>query len=67
LCPGLISWQSTIQHIALEGRCFVLAANQIVNKTDYPENYQADLKDEPDIICPGGSAIISPMGEFPIQ
>jgi nitrilase len=21
------AWQSTIQHIALEGRCFVLAAN----------------------------------------
>jgi nitrilase len=22
------SWQSTVQHIALEGRCFVLASNQ---------------------------------------
>lgn len=58
------SWQATIQHIALEGRCFVLAANQIVKKADYPKQYQVDLKDEPDMICPGGSAIISPMGEL---
>lgn len=57
------SWQSTMQHIALEGRCFVLAANQFVRKADYPERYQEDLKDEPEIMCPGGSVIISPMGE----
>jgi nitrilase len=37
------SWQSTMQHIALEGRCFVLAANQYVKKSDYPAEYQADL------------------------
>lgn len=29
------SWQSTMQHIALEGRCFVLSANQYVTKADY--------------------------------
>jgi nitrilase len=57
------SWQSTMQHIALEGRCFVLAANQFVTKADYPERYLEDLKDEPEIMCPGGSVIISPMGE----
>lgn len=57
------SWQSTMQHIALEGRCFVLAANQFVKKSDYPEKYQEDIKDEPAIMCAGGSVIISPMGE----
>jgi nitrilase len=57
------SWQSTMQHIALEGRCFVLSANQFVQKSDYPEKYLDDLKDEPDIMCAGGSVIISPMGE----
>jgi nitrilase len=56
-------WQSTMQHIALEGRCFVLSANQFVQKSDYPEKYLDDLKDEPDIMCAGGSVIISPMGE----
>ena len=57
------SWQSTMQHIALEGRCFVLAANQYVKKSDYPVEYQADLIDEPEVMCAGGSVIISPMGE----
>jgi nitrilase len=58
------AWQNTMQHIALEGRCFVLAANQYVRKYDYPERYCEDLKDEPDIMCSGGSVIISPMGEI---
>jgi len=52
------AWQNTMQHIALEGRCFVLGCNQFVKKSDYPERYLDDLKDEP-----GGSVIISPMGE----
>ena len=57
------SWQNTMQHIALEGRCFVLAANQFVKRSDYPEHYQAELHNEPEIISAGGSVIISPMGE----
>lgn len=57
------SWQATMQHIALEGRCFVLACNQFVRKSDYPDRYQPDLLDEPDIMSRGGSVIISPMGE----
>lgn len=58
------SWQATMQHIALEGRCFVLSANQLVRKTDYPEKYQSLLRDEPEIMCAGGSVIYSPMGEI---
>lgn len=57
------SWQSTIQHIALEGRCFVLSSNQFVRKSDYPEPFQKDLINEPEIMSTGGSVIISPMGE----
>ncbi|RDB04454.1 carbon-nitrogen hydrolase family protein [Runella aurantiaca] len=57
------SWQSTMQHIALEGRCFVLASNQFVQKSDYPERFQADLIHEPAIMSSGGSVIISPLGE----
>ena len=59
-----LSWQSTMQHIALEGRCFVMAANQFVKKSDYPKKYLEDIKDEPAIMCAGGSVIISPMGEI---
>ncbi len=58
------SWQATLQHIALEGRCFVLSANQFVKKSDYPPQYQEDLKDENEIMCTGGSVIMSPMGEI---
>ena len=57
------SWQSTIQHIALEGRCFVLAANQFVRKSDYPAGFEEELVNEPEIMCAGGSVIMSPMGE----
>lgn len=58
-----LSWQSTMQHIALEGRCFVLSANQFIRKSDYPEHFQEYLKDEPEVMSTGGSVIISPMGE----
>lgn len=58
------SWQSTMQHIALEGRCFVLASNQYVRKSDYPERYQEFLTDEPEIMSEGGSVIIAPSGEI---
>lgn len=58
------SWQSTMQHIAMEGRCFVLAANQFVKKTDYPDKYQQELTEEPEIMCPGGSVIYAPDGNL---
>lgn len=57
------SWQSTMQHIALEGRCYVLAANQFVRKSDYPAAFEEDLANEPEIMCAGGSVILSPLGE----
>ena len=58
------SWQSTMKHIALEGRCYVLAANQFVRKSDYPAAFEEDLANEPEIMCAGGSVIMSPMGEI---
>ena len=58
------SWQATIQHIACEGRCFVLACNQFVTKSMYPKDLAGidDLANQPEIMCRGGSAIISPLG-----
>ena len=52
-----------MQHIALEGRCYVLAANQFVRKSDYPAAFEEDLANEPEIMCAGGSVILSPLGE----
>lgn len=59
------TWQATLQHIALEGRCFVLGCNQYVTKAMYPTNLQShpELIAQPEVLCLGGSAIISPLGE----
>ncbi|HDR4738447.1 TPA: carbon-nitrogen hydrolase family protein [Bacillus cereus] len=59
-------WQSTIRHIAAEGRCFVLSCNQYVNKDMYPVDLACfeDLLSSPDEMCPEGSAIVGPLGEY---
>ena len=59
------TWQATLRHIACEGRCFVLGCNQFVTKDMYPEDLEGldELADQPDVICRGGSAVISPLGE----
>ena len=57
------TWIYTMRHIALEGRCFVLGCNQYFERSMYPEQYRSLLPEEPEIICRGGSVIISPLGE----
>ncbi len=59
------TWQSTLRHIAFEGRCFVLGCNQFVTKSMYPGHLEGveELAGQPEIMCRGGSAIISPLGE----
>lgn len=58
-------WQGTIQHIAQEGRCFVLNANMCYTKSIYPQdlNYIEDMESYPEIVTRGGSAIIDPFGK----
>lgn len=58
------NWTSTMIHIALEGRCFVLGCNQFFTKSMYPEQYKSMVEDEPELMCRGGSVIISPLGEI---
>ncbi len=60
------SWQATLRHIACEGRCFVLGCNQFVTRAMYPADLVdiSDLADAPGILCRGGSAIVSPLGEY---
>ncbi len=57
-------WQSTLRHIAVEGRCFVLGCNQYVTRDRYPEDLETphDLEGSPEVLCPGGSAIYGPDG-----
>ncbi len=59
-------WQCTARHIALEGRCYVISCNQYVSKSMYPTNLlgYADLQNQPEDMCPGGSCIIDPMGQY---
>ncbi len=58
------SWVNSLQHIALEGRCFVLGCNQYFTRSMYPAAYRELLPEEPEVICRGGSVIVSPMGEI---
>ncbi len=57
------SWQATMQHIACEGRCYVLGCNQYVTKNDYPNDLPGeDISGFPDIMTRGGSVIVDPLG-----
>ncbi|UCH24098.1 MAG: carbon-nitrogen hydrolase family protein [Deltaproteobacteria bacterium] len=59
------TWQSTMRHIACEGRCFVLGCNQFMTKNMYPADLEIvdELNDQPDVLCRGGSVIVSPFGD----
>ncbi|MGC9350348.1 MAG: carbon-nitrogen hydrolase family protein [Anaerolineae bacterium] len=59
------TWQATVRHIACEGRCFVLGCNQYVTKAMYPQDLPgySELATQPEVMCRGGSVIVSPLGE----
>ena len=58
------TWLPSMQHIALEGRCFVLTACQFLRRKDLPANVRVSLGDSPDaVLMRGGSAIVSPLGK----
>ncbi|RBQ18005.1 nitrilase [Spongiactinospora rosea] len=53
----------TARHIAREGRCFVLAANQVMRVADYPPGYlPATGPGRGTVISRGGSVIAGPDG-----
>jgi nitrilase len=62
-------WQSTIRHIAVEGRCFVLSCNQYVTKDMYPTDLACydELSSAPEVMSVGGSAIVGPLGEYVVE
>jgi nitrilase len=59
------TWLATLRHIACEGRCYVLGCNQYVTKSMYPADLAGieELESQPDVMCRGGSAVTSPLGE----
>lgn len=58
-------WAPSMQHIAQEGRCFVLACNQFSTVSDYPEGHPAPEGAGPDtVMANGGSCIVGPSGKF---
>jgi nitrilase len=60
---GRDSWIPSMQHIAFEGRCFVLSCNQFSRRSDFPADFACSLGDDPaTIISRGGSCIVDPFG-----
>ncbi|NJM31280.1 MAG: carbon-nitrogen hydrolase family protein [Rhizobiales bacterium] len=58
------TWLPSMQHIALEGRCFVLSACQFIRRAAYGVEHESALGDDPDMVMMrGGSAIVSPLGK----
>jgi nitrilase len=54
------AWQATMQHIAIEGRCYVLGCNQLITLDTYPEDLRKEVENTP--MCSGGSVIVAPGG-----
>jgi nitrilase len=58
------TWQSTMEHIACEGRCYVIGCNQYFTQDYYPEDLKATIpEDRGHTLSRGGSVIVSPLGK----
>lgn len=59
-------WQSTIRHIAIEGKCFFINSDMYFTKDMYPANLSRpqDIDWLPEKVCRGGSCIVDPYGHY---
>ena len=59
-------WQATIQHIAIEGKCYFINSDMIVRRSSYPTdlNEAETVKALPEMVCRGGSCVIDPYGHY---
>lgn len=69
------TWLPSMQHIAQEGRCFVISANQVHGAKDFPSDYPAvvpatttpkdadDIDKKEQLWSRGGSCIVGPLGQ----
>ena len=53
-------WSSSMRHIAVEGRCFVLSCCQFATRDDYPADYPGEIDA---VAIRGGSCVVDPFGE----
>jgi len=61
------AWTGTMQHIAREGKCWVLSCGVALQRSDLPEDFpKLDelYPTEEDWINPGDSLVVSPTGEI---
>jgi nitrilase len=58
------TWPSSMRHIAIEGRCFVLSACQFIRREAYPADYDPAQGNQPEtVLIRGGSLIVDPLGK----
>jgi nitrilase len=60
-------WVSTMRHIALEGRCWVLGNGTAMQGRDVPEDFPGRARlfpDEDDWFNPGDSVVVAPDGKI---
>jgi nitrilase len=59
------SWLASMRHIAIEGRCFVLACNQYLLRHHVAPDAPNALGEAPDTVLQrGGSCIVNPFGDI---
>jgi len=56
-------WQATMRHVAVEGRCHVLAACQLLRGSDLHRELGGADADPSELLIRGGSVIVDPFGE----
>jgi hypothetical protein len=75
------TWTATVQHIAKEGRCFVISVNQFCKVSDFPADYppftigstdrnpenEGAIWQKDDVVNRGGSCILGPLGTFLVK
>lgn len=57
------SWTASMQHIAVEGRCYVLSSNQFLRRGDFPQDYACQLGNDPSTVIQPGEAASSILSD----
>nr|UQM69635.1 nitrilase [Trinickia caryophylli] len=59
------TWVASMQHIAIEGGCYVFASNQFLRRGDFPDTYASLFGDDREaVVQAGGSCIVDPFGKI---